>query len=459
MRSAANRLTPLGQSRRPPETNPWLTRFQYRAIHAHRVWWLAGARTTPTHPRVVGSVTTGHTSIAVSTAVDGGRQRAPEGLELHPRGAFQCPARAKIAAMWNRQLCWAFAIALTAILVGCSSSKMPSQPSRPSESAPMSTTGPAPLMTAITVPFEPMELTFSASSNKLYVSGLEGNPPVMRAYVVSLSAPAGAIKRLDTSIDALPHHIVVNDKLRRGYALVVGAIKVFSTDSDTLVSTSQEPSCSPQVLAINQATGMIYGGGLSDTGECLVQFDSDGRIVRENVVAPSVKGKNMLVQRIAVDSASGDVLYTNPSSVGRADQMLTEKWRTPVGGHGEAQDLGFEPKTNTAYVTVGDFPVISPAMISVLDGGTGTQRGEFSGPGWTSEFAATGDGRLFVAFFNSNDLYVLSDGTSTLTKFASLGDIPGSSPSDPKWLAVDTTGRRLFVSPGGDGHKILIYRY
>ncbi|OBK50776.1 hypothetical protein [Mycobacterium sp. 1081908.1] len=304
-----------------------------------------------------------------------------------------------------------------------------------------------------------MELTFSTATNKLYATGLEGGPPRIRAYVVSLLAPAGPIERLDTSLGDLPEHVVVNDKLRRGYALVPGAIKVFSTDSDTLISTSDKPSCSPQVLAISQATGIVYGGGVSDKGECLVQFDSDGRIVRENVVAPHVAGQNMLVQRIAVDSATGDVLYTNPSSVGRADLMLRERWRTPVGGPGEIQDLGFEPKTDTAYITVGQFPVISPARISVLDGHTGKQEGEFSGPGWTSEFASTGDGRLFVAFFNSNDLYMLSGATNTPTKFASLGDIPGSSPSDPKWLFVDTVGHRLFVSPGGDAHKILLYQY
>jgi hypothetical protein len=304
-----------------------------------------------------------------------------------------------------------------------------------------------------------MELPFSAAMNKLYATGLEGEPPRIRAYVVSLSAPAAPIERLDTSINGLPEHIVVNDKLRRGYALIPGAIKVFSTDSDALVSTSDKPSCSPQVLAISQATGIVYGGGASDKGECLVEFDSDGHIVRENVVAPNRKGQNMLVQRIAVDPASGDVLYTNPSSVARADHLLTERWRTPVGGPGEVQDLGFEPKTNTVYITVGAFSVISPARISVLDGRTGEQSGEFNGPGWTKEFAATDDGRLFVAFFNSNDLYVLSGGTSTLMKFASLGDIAGSSPSDPKWMVVDTVGHRLFVSPGGDAHKILIYRY
>ena len=66
---------------------------------------------------------------------------------------------------------------------------------------------------------------------------------------------------------------------------------------------------------------------------------------------------------------------------------------------------------------------------------------------------------MFVAFFNSNDLYVLSDGSSTLTKFASLGDVPGSTPSDTKWLEVDSAGKRLFVSPGGRGNQILIYRY
>ncbi len=310
--------------------------------------------------------------------------------------------------MRNRQLCWAVAIALTAILVGCSSGKRPSQLLRPSESvsqsvtmsasATMSLSGPPPLTAAIAVPFDPSEMTFAGSANKLYVDGMEGDPiPVMRSYVVSLSAPTGPIKRFDTLIGDQPHSIVINDELRRGYALVVsGAVKLFSTDSDTLGSTSREPSCHATALAISQATGMVYGGGLSAKGGCLVQFDSDGRIVRENVVAPNVKGKNVIVQRIAVDSASGDVLYTSPSSVGRADRMLTEKWRTPIDGPGEAHDLGFEPKTNTVYVTVGNFPVTSPARISVLDGGTGRQREEFGGPGWTSQFATTGDGRLFV---------------------------------------------------------------
>jgi hypothetical protein len=376
--------------------------------------------------------------------------------------------------MRNGQFCWAVAIALTIILVACSSSKTPSQPLSQTPSHPltrsepepapatMSPTGPPPLTTTIALPFEPTELTFSATANKLYVGGIEGDPPVMRAYAVSLSAPTGQIKRFDwdSSLGGLPHHIVVNDKLRRGYALMVtGVIKVFSTDTDTVVSTSQQPSCSSEVLAISQATGMVYGGGLSDKGQCLVQFDSDGRIVRDNLVAPHVGGKNMLVQRIAVDSASGDVLYTNPSSVGRADQMLTEKWRTPVDGSDQVQDLGFEPKTSTTYVTVGHYPINSPARILVLDGGTGKQRAEFSTPTWTSQFAATGDGRLFVGFVYSNNLDMLSDGTSTLTRFASLADIPGWSPNDPKWLAVDIAGRRLFVSPGGDAHKILVYRY
>src|SRR5271169_2394469 len=36
---------------------------------------------------------------------------------------------------------------------------------------------------------------------------------------------------------------------------------------------------------------------------------------------------------------------------------------------------------------------------------------------------------------------------------------PDGRPATPKWLAVDTAGRRLFVSPGGDGHRILVYRY
>jgi hypothetical protein len=135
----------------------------------------------------------------------------------------------------NRQLCWAVAIALTAILAGCSSGKTPSQPLRPSESvsesvtmsvsATMSSTGPPPLTTAIAVPFDPSELTFSGSANKLYVDGMEGDPiPVMRSYVVSLSGPAGPIKRFDTLIGNMAYSIVINDKLRRGYALVVSGV-------------------------------------------------------------------------------------------------------------------------------------------------------------------------------------------------------------------------------------------
>lgn len=361
--------------------------------------------------------------------------------------------------MPNRQSRWPAAIALTAILVACSPTKTPPPPPGPSASVTMSTTGPPPLTNAIALPFHPMELTFSAATNKLYATGIEGSPPRIGAYVMSLSAAAGPVRRLEKSIGELPEHIVINDRLKRGYALVPGAIKVFSIESDTLVSTSNKPSCSPQVLAIREETGIVYGGGISEKGECLVQFDSDGRIVRENVVAPIEKGHNVLVQRIALDSATGDVLYTNPSSVGRADQTLTEKWRTTIAAPDEALDLGFEPKSDTAYVTVGHFPVISPTRISVLDGRTGKQKGEFSRPGWTNQFAAAGDGRLFVAFFSSNDVYVLTDGASDLAKFASLGDIPGSSPSDPKWLLVDAAGRRLFVSPGGDGQKILVYRY
>ncbi|MFZ1178694.1 MAG: hypothetical protein WAO15_21015 [Mycobacterium sp.] len=308
-----------------------------------------------------------------------------------------------------------------------------------------------------------MDLTFSASANKLYASGMEdvsGGPPQWRQYVVSLSAPSGPIERFDTSIKGLQQSLVVNDKLRRGYALMMsGDIKVFSTDSDTLVSTAQKPSCYLQVLAINKATDVVYGGGAADEGACLVQFDADGHIVRENVVGPNVKGKSPMVGSIAVDSASGDVLYLNAFGVARADKMLKEKWRTPVEGPGEPMAMGFEPKTNTAYVAVGADPVISPTRISVFDAGTGTPRGEFTGPGHVQGFAATGDGRLFVIFFNSTDLFVLSDGASTLTKFVSLSDIPGWAPSDTRWLGVDTAGRRLFVSPGGDRHKILVYRY
>lgn len=226
----------------------------------------------------------------------------------------------------------------------------------------------------------------------------------------------------------------------------------------------------PQVLAVNDASDMVYGGGQSATGECLVEFDSDGHLVRENDVAPLSSTQNRLIQRIETDPASGDVLYTDPYSVGRADQTLTEKWRTPVPdtgvpsntvfpGQGQANDMGFEPNSNTVYVSVCGAGVIAPATIAIYDGHTGKQTGRFTSPGSSSQFAADHDGRLFAAFYNSSDLYVLSHGATTLTKFAALADVPDLSPDDTKCLAVDPSAHRLFVSPGGSGHSVYLYSY
>ena len=120
------------------------------------------------------------------------------------------------------------------------------------------------------------------------MEAVSGGPPQSRQYVVSLSAPSGTIERFDPSIKGLQQHLMVNDKLRRGYALMMGGgIKVFSTDTDTLVLTPQKPSCVLQVLAINQVTDTVYGGGATAEGACLVQFDADGHVVRENVVGPT----------------------------------------------------------------------------------------------------------------------------------------------------------------------------
>jgi DNA-binding beta-propeller fold protein YncE len=366
-------------------------------------------------------------------------------------------------------------IALAAMLVGCGNNHDFYHPEMPPTSIPasvepptISAAGPSPLTETIAVSFDPSELIFSASVNKLYVSARSQDS----VFVVSLSAPTQPIKRLEaaigeTAIGVFTPMLVVNEKLRRGYALTpAGSIKVFSTDSDTLVSTSLKPSCDADLLAINQATGMVYGGGLSDKGACLVQFDSDGRIVRENVLSdPGVK--NMRVQHLAVDPATSDVLYTSTpgvgldpimSAVGRVDQMLTQKWRTPIDGHGGVPGLGFEPKTNTVYVSVGNNSVTSPARVTILDGGTGRQRGEFDGAvsgSGSGQFAATGDGRLFFAPQDSHDVYVLSDGTSTVTKFASL-DYLGTSSIN---LTVDPAGRRLFVAPQFDARKIFVYQY
>jgi hypothetical protein len=373
----------------------------------------------------------------------------------------------------GRRVCLAVVVVLAAAVVACSGS--PSASKSPSKS-PQPTAGSA---TLIGLSFPPAELTFSAGSNKLYVS--EVFPESGATYVVSMSAPGKAPARLDESINGFSTHIVVNGRLKLGYALIekpplagspalAGVVRVFNTDTDTLISTSTQPSCVAQVLTVNEASGMVYGGGMSPAGECLIEFDSAGHIVRQADVAPLSRTQNRLIQRIETDPATGDVVYMDPYSVGRADQSLTEKWRTPVPGagvpsntvfpsQGQGNDMGFEPTSDTVYVSVCGAGVIAPATIAIYDGHTGKQTGQFTGPGSSSQFAADHDGRLFAAFYNSSDLYVLSHGATTLTKFAALANVPDLSPDDAKWLAVDLSAHRLFVSPGGNAHSVYLYSY
>ncbi len=258
--------------------------------------------------------------------------------------------------------------------------------------------------------FEPTELTFSTGSNKLYVTDISGKPAT---YAVSMSALTKTPPRLDGSIAKSTNHIAVNNKLRLGYALTIsGALRVFNTDSDTLVSTTEPRSCEAMVLAVNEASGVVYGGGFSATGECLVKFDSTGHFVGEKDVAPGGI-RNPMIQRIVADPASGDVIYMDPYGVGRADQTLTEKWRTTAPGVSRssdiysgphASDLGYEPISATVYVCVTQSSMAAPATIAIYDGHTGKQTGHFAPPA-SDQFAADQEGRLFVAFDRSSDLY------------------------------------------------------
>jgi hypothetical protein len=328
--------------------------------------------------------------------------------------------------------------------------------------AQLSTAGAA---TLIGLWFEPTELTFSTGSNKLYVYAIS---PKLATYAVSMSAITRTPARLDESIVDGTSHIAVNNKLRLGYALThTGALRVFNTDSDTLIATTEHRSCEAEVLVVNEPSGMVYGGGLSATGECLVKFDSAGHFVGEKDVAPASGNQNRMIQRIAADPASGDVIYMDPYSVGRADQTLTEKWRTPapgvsrssdIGSGPNASDMGYEPSSATVYVCVSPTSTIAQATIAIYDGRTGKQTGQFTSPGSSTQFAADQEGRLFVAFSNSSDLYVLANGAKSLAKFEPLVDVPDPSPSDIKWLAVNSAGHQLFVSPGS-GNSVYQYSY
>jgi hypothetical protein len=314
--------------------------------------------------------------------------------------------------------------------------------------------------------FEPTELTFSTGSDKLYVTELF---PDTAIYVLAMSALTKTPQRLDDSIADGASHIAVNNKLKLGYTLndTGSTLRVFNTDTDKLVSTTELRPCEPEVLAVDEATGTVYGGGLSGTGECLVKLDSAGHVLAQRDVATHSGNQNRMIQRIAADPASGDVIYTDPFSVGRADPTLTERWRTPAPGVGtssdgfsgsRATDLGYEPSSATVYVCVSPTSTTAPATIAIYDGHTGRQTGQLTAPASSSQFAGDQEGRLFVALSNSNDLYVLDHGAQSLTKFQTLPDVPDGSTRNVEWLAVDSAGHRLFVSPGS-GNGVYQYPY
>jgi hypothetical protein len=320
--------------------------------------------------------------------------------------------------------------------------------------------------TRIELWFEPSGLTFSSGSGKLYVTDLSGPSAT---EVVSMSALDKTPARLADSItddDA----IAVNNKLKLGYVAVLGGsgpLRVFNTDTDTLISTADFRSCEAQVLAVDETSGTVYGGGRSNTGECLVKFDSAGHFLAEKDVAPNSGTQNRIIQRIAADPADGDVIYTDPYGVGRADQALNEKWRAPAPGVStsgdafsgpHASDMGYEPSSATVYVCVSPTSGTGRATIAVYDGHTGKQTGQFDARASTDKFESDQQGRLFVALDKSSDVYVLDHGAQSLAKFATLPAVSDGSARNVEWLAVDSVGHRLFVSPGA-GNSIYQYPY
>jgi hypothetical protein len=339
------------------------------------------------------------------------------------------------------------AVMLVAAVVGCSHHQAPPQP-------PV-----AKNRNVIALPQAPAEITYSGGSNKLYIAHVS---PSSGWLVVPLSAPTQAEEFPDHSIDADAQHIVVDDKLKLGYALgTLGAIRVFNTDSDKVVASTQ-PVCEANVLAVNARTGVVYGGGYSARGECLVQIDSSGHIVRDDVGGATGPGHN-IIQRITVDPTNGDVIYSDPSGITRVDGSLKEKWRTSVGDPFQPLDIGLEPRTDRIYVSLTGpngvaLPVTTPASFRVYDGQTGKQVGTVAGAPW--EFVADGTGHVFTVLStpSSRDLSVLTGGGTTPSKFASLDDIPGLKPSDMIVLQIDPSGRRLFVA-AGDFKNVYVYTY
>jgi hypothetical protein len=157
------------------------------------------------------------------------------------------------------------------------------------------------------------------------------------------------------------------------------------------------------------------------------------------------------------------VVYSDPWGITRVDASLKEKWSTPVGKAFEPLDVGLEPRTNRIYVSLTGpnkvaLPASPPPSFRVYDGQNGKQVGTVAGSAW--EFVADDAGHVFTALCtaSSRDLYVLTDGGTTPSKFASLGDISGLKPSDLVFLQIDPSGHRLFVA-AGDLKNVYVYAY
>ena len=121
------------------------------------------------------------------------------------------------------------AVLLTAVLLCCCAPTPPTPPTPPTAKS----------RTVLALPDTVSEIAYSSGSDKLYVAKLFGSG----IFVVSLSAPSVPATALADAIVADAQHIVVNNRLKLAYVLTTGGtVRVFNTDTDTLVATSPPPA-------------------------------------------------------------------------------------------------------------------------------------------------------------------------------------------------------------------------
>jgi DNA-binding beta-propeller fold protein YncE len=156
----------------------------------------------------------------------------------------------------------------------------------------------------------------------------------------------------------------------------------------------------------------------ADTGAPVGSLEASG--ANDVIIVPELK------RGFYSNGGGGSVSVFDPASL----KVLKT---TELSLHGPAA-LAFDADTKHVFVT-------GNGGVAVLDGNSGDTLGNIPLDGELRHVAVNGYGKLYVTAENRNVVYVIDTEASKL-----LGDFPIGSGAGPSGLAIDPSGRRLFVA-------------